>query len=692
MTSTTSRLAAFIALATVAVGALAQATRDSLTIRASQALPEAAQRVLAALTTPVPRPVAADVDPFDTLRSHCGGSFSNDYYEQVKKANSGFVFTATAQPRTLSLPACPKIWKNTTTTVLKGEDLAALLERTLGVRPDDVISVCDDSAGTPRSRTFDTCRLTAKKALAALNGAGRSGLDHLDTGRVLAMPTLSQPTTIALKPGVSASAAISQLRAVMQTASATTTKAIVTITPPTHLQLEPLLKPDDSLLAGTACESVGPPPVDWPFNAVRLQQAIERSRAFATARHIRLTQTVIRVADTGAIGIGSYFPTASLAQNTWEQAHQNQDLDKNGWVGDRYGINAESEGRIEPFDDDPFKTHGTQVADAALGGLALRTAYPAIYDLLNVSFAKIFWRGTGPLSVNDGVLLEAMQPISHHQMPSVINFSVGADNENDTRTFVDTVADARKYNYLAVIAAGNDRQDLGAQPMYPAAYGGSSVAGAWILSVGASGPDGLLANFSNYSRNRVDMLAPGCRISSTGPDGSVSILNGTSIAAPMASAAAGSVHALGVDSMIDAKQRLIASGDYNPALASVTRSGTVLNFERAVSLYQDSLRLAGEREDHRGTWQRPDGELLACKGVPPLNPIWVLSIASYAAGGVQRLHILMRDAVAMSGSPLDCDAAPGGPVFIDADGSTHQVDWAKVAALVPAYPFPTMQP
>lgn len=694
MGKSTIHLIACSALSVLAGAAHAQAARESLTIRASQPLPSSVQTVLSELATTTERKVPPGTDPFDTLRSHCGGSFTNDFYEQVRSLNSNFLFKQSDQARVISLPACPRLLKNTTATVMPGEDIAALIRRTLGVRPTDVVSVCDASSRSQRQSS--KCQLPAQEAIASLNGGKRAGLEDLRVGRVLSVPTYSQATTIALKPGIEASDAIAQIQAAAENAAAVQNapaKAIVAIHPPAHLQLIPLLGTDDASLAGTACASTAPAPVDWPFNRTRLQQTIEFSRAAALSSQVGLTPTIIRVADTGALGLDTFFPKTALALNMRDAPNQNQDLDKNGFTGDRYGINPDLAGQIEPFDDDPFKLHGTQVADIALGGSAFRLAYPKLSELLNLSFAKIFWKGTGAIAVNDGILISSMRAIQNHHMPSVINFSVGASNENNTRYFVTALANAEQLNFLAVIAAGNDGQDIGVELMYPAAYGGLSSPQAWIVSVGASDPSGNRAQFSNYSRNRVDILAPGCRIPFTAPDGSTALLSGTSVAAPLVSFAAGLVHALGVSSMADVKMRLIASADYNPTLADETRfGGVVLNIERAVSLYQDSLRLPKEAADHRGKWKRPAGGLAACRNASDFNPAWIVSIWGFDAEDVRRLRIIAREADGQVGSPLECEASDGGIDFVDADGTDRHVKWTELTALIPAFPFPPILP
>ena len=124
----------------------AQQPLPSITMRASQALPTAVQSVLTELAKSVKRDVPPGVDPFSVLRSHCGGSFTNDYYADARSANPDFAFASASKPRVLELPACLKIGKNATVNVAAGDTLESITERNLGVQPDEPISLCDVSS------------------------------------------------------------------------------------------------------------------------------------------------------------------------------------------------------------------------------------------------------------------------------------------------------------------------------------------------------------------------------------------------------------------------------------------------------------------------------------------------------------------------------------------------------------------
>jgi membrane-anchored mycosin MYCP len=88
------------------------------------------------------------------------------------------------------------------------------------------------------------------------------------------------------------------------------------------------------------------------------------------------------------------------------------------------------------------------------------------------------------------------------------------------------VRHAQAVGALVVAAAGNTdpgKKDS-QQELYPASYDG-------VMSVGAVGPDGKVADFSD-SKSRVSVVAPGAKVISTWPGNSYHLDDGTSFAAP----------------------------------------------------------------------------------------------------------------------------------------------------------------
>jgi subtilisin family serine protease len=111
----------------------------------------------------------------------------------------------------------------------------------------------------------------------------------------------------------------------------------------------------------------------------------------------------------------------------------------------------------------------------------------------------------------------------------VVNLSLGADGPSAVEREV-IRAHPRT---LFVAAAGNDGRDVDATPTYPCAYDEPNV-----LCVGAAGRDGRPAPFSNVGARTVDLFAPGTDIASTWPGARYATADGTSMAAPLAAAAA----------------------------------------------------------------------------------------------------------------------------------------------------------
>lgn len=678
--------------------AFAQSPAKSITIRSSQTLSTAVQHVLTVVGAPVEKLVPPNVDPFTVVKVFCGGSFTNDYYEDTKSLNPDFQFVKSPDQRKIELPACTKVKKYTTVTAVTGDTLETLIKRNLGVGPNDIISICDDSEAQAVSGIKSPyggrvpCNLPAIDAVKALNGGDKAGLDHLVDKQQVFFPTVSRSTTIVLRPGVTAVDAIKQINEAATKSAATTQATQLTdIHESAELHLLRPLTSSDTLIKGSICDPDSAPlSHPWPFDGATLQAVIEESLDAARQVHQTVVPAVIRVADTGVASLGGYFPVVGLEINGSEKPDQPNDLDGNTFAGDYYGIDASGAGDVSPYPDDPDGMHGTEMADLVFGGEKFRSSYPKIYDLIKLSVAKIFWKRSGSISVNDSTMYASMQYIKNHLTPSVINFSVGADDQADTRQFVDMVLQARQLNFLAIIAAGNSHENIDDDQTFPAAYAGDgSTASDWIITVGASTPDGKLADFSNYSVNRVDLLAPGCRIPFDGPSGEHLTLHGTSAATPFVSFAAALIHALGVSNMLDVKARLIASADFDSNLRNTVRYSAILNIERAVRLYHDSLRLHSEPQDREGTWVTQGGVADLCTDLPAVAANHVLSITPFIdSDGQRKLRILETARDQRMELPKVCSPRDSGISFQLLSGQVIQVGWPNLQTLVPAWHFP----
>ncbi len=123
----------------------------------------------------------------------------------------------------------------------------------------------------------------------------------------------------------------------------------------------------------------------------------------------------------------------------------------------------------------------------------------------------------------------------------VINMSFGKGYSPHKKVVDAAVQHADSLGILMVHAAGNDGENVDSTDNYPTRrYRDGGQAEHWI-EVGASTwqePPDLVAPFSNYGVETVDVFAPGRSIYSTAPDDQYERNDGTSMAAPMVSGVA----------------------------------------------------------------------------------------------------------------------------------------------------------
>jgi subtilisin family serine protease len=130
-----------------------------------------------------------------------------------------------------------------------------------------------------------------------------------------------------------------------------------------------------------------------------------------------------------------------------------------------------------------------------------------------------------------------------------------------------------------VVAAGNNGQNIDSKPIYPASFTQGN-----ILTVASTTAGGALSSFSNYGKKAVDIGAPGSNIFSTYLGSTYKTLSGTSMAAPLVSAAAAMLRAK--DSDLTYTQIKDALRDHTQPLAGLsgkTVSGGLLSVATALS-------------------------------------------------------------------------------------------------------------
>ncbi len=190
----------------------------------------------------------------------------------------------------------------------------------------------------------------------------------------------------------------------------------------------------------------------------------------------------------------------------------------------------------------------------------------------------------------------------------IINCSFGKSFSPNAQWVYDAIKYAASKDVLIVHAAGNDGDDLDnpENPNYPNdhKFGTMEIANN-VITVGAltsSYGSKMVATFSNYGQQNVDVFAPGDAIYSTLPNNDYDFMGGTSMAAPAVAGVAALIRSyypqlsavqvkqILIESGLSSKASVIVAGD--PANAStfdkISKSGKMVNAYNAL-LLADSI-------------------------------------------------------------------------------------------------------
>ncbi len=184
----------------------------------------------------------------------------------------------------------------------------------------------------------------------------------------------------------------------------------------------------------------------------------------------------------------------------------------------------------------------------------------------------------------------------------VINGSFGKYFSPNPEWVRDAIRYADENDVLIIIAAGNDGVNLDNKEVYPNDQSPTQpqeIADNF-LTVGALNytyGSGLVAGFSNYGKNRVDVFAPGAKIWSTTPDDTYEYNDGTSMAAPAVAGVAALIRGFYPKlTAAQVKQVIMDSGlsstasvlvgeeKANKRFADLSKSGKMVNLYNALIL------------------------------------------------------------------------------------------------------------
>lgn len=181
--------------------------------------------------------------------------------------------------------------------------------------------------------------------------------------------------------------------------------------------------------------------------------------------------------------------------------------------------------------------HGTHVSGIIAGVMTNGVACTSTESGLKILAVRMIPRGD---EYDKDVALGIRYAVDNGA--KVINMSFGKELSPYKAWVDDAIRYAERHDVLIVHAAGNDAENMDITENYPSARFNDASYAPNMITVGASGDSslkcGMIADFTNFGKQTVDVLAPGVKIYSTIPGG-FGFEQGTSMAAPIVSGIAG---------------------------------------------------------------------------------------------------------------------------------------------------------
>jgi subtilisin family serine protease len=235
---------------------------------------------------------------------------------------------------------------------------------------------------------------------------------------------------------------------------------------------------------------------------------------------------VVAVVDTG-VDMSHPDLQGNFWTNPGEIPGNGIDDDHDGFVDDVHGADFVNHDG-DPRDDNG---HGTHVAGiiGAHGNNGIGSAGVA----WNVQIMPVKVLDSNASGDASTVAAGVRYAVAHGAQ--IVNLSLAGPGRS--QDLENAIAEAQARGVLVVCAAGNDHQNIGTSPEYPAALPEPN-----ILAVAATAQGGGLSSVSNYGGN-VKLAAPGESIISTAMGGGYELRTGTSMASPAVAGAAALVAA-----------------------------------------------------------------------------------------------------------------------------------------------------
>ncbi len=282
----------------------------------------------------------------------------------------------------------------------------------------------------------------------------------------------------------------------------------------------------------------------------------------------------IALIDTG-VDISHPELQSAIWTNADEIPDDGIDNDGNGYIDDVHGWNfLANSNQIYVGRED---IHGTHAA----GTIAASKNDGGIMGITDNNYVKIMVLKALGGEEGSGSPESVISAIRYAEAngAQICNLSFGS--REVTQEFMDTIKNS---SMLFVVSAGNGDiyeigYDIDKYPVYPASLPYDNV-----LTVANLLFDGSLDDSSNYGPYNVDIAAPGTMILSTVPENSYGFMSGTSMAAPMVTAAAAMVYSARPETdLLTVKNILIYSAHKLAPLKGLMLSSGMLDVSAAMT-------------------------------------------------------------------------------------------------------------
>lgn len=272
----------------------------------------------------------------------------------------------------------------------------------------------------------------------------------------------------------------------------------------------------------------------------------------------------------------------------------NPNFDPRDIVGDNYEDASERfYGNNVVYYGDKFSSHGTHVAGIIAANRLNEEGAMGVCQNARIMSLRVVPNGDERDKDVANAIYYAVENGAR-----IINMSFGKAYAHNTQVVKDAFAYAKKQGVLLVHGAGNEAANNDMSDNYPNDYNGEFQS-VW-LEVGASSWEKsprMLASFSNYGQNSVDIFAPGVSIYSTMPEEQYDAIDGTSMASPVVAGVAAliwsyfpdfsaeEVRQIIVDSSIPIKCKQKIPGSKKKSRASsLSTTGAMVNAYAAIQL------------------------------------------------------------------------------------------------------------